>query len=49
MPPERMSLRAAATSAGEGLVGLGRSWKPVDALAADEAVDIFASLGLGAA
>lgn len=44
MPPDRISLRAAEISAGEGLVGLGRSWKPVDALAADEAVDILEEL-----
>ena len=40
IPPDRTRERAAESSAGEGLVGLGRSLNPVDALAADEAVDM---------
>ena len=40
MPPDRTSLRAAETSAGEGLTGLGNSLKPVVALAALDATDI---------
>lgn len=44
MPPERTSLSAAAISSGEGLVGLGRSWKPVEALAVLEGVDMVLTI-----
>ena len=41
IPPERTSLSAALTSSGDGLSGLRSNWKPVLALAAFDATDIF--------